>query len=107
MNGLCAEYDDPDLWFTQIDRGRRGEAENQAIADRVSTAISICNKCPIKKECYQEGLRPVNILYGIWGGVMAGDRLRHAGYKDEDFHIRTEAGIAMHFTRVIKPLLRG
>jgi hypothetical protein len=107
MKGLCADTDEPDLWFTQLDRGKPSDRKNQEIANEVSRAIAICNKCPIKKECYQEGLRPVNILYGIWGGVMAGDRLRHAGYSEKDFHPQTEPGLAFKLSNVIKPLLKG
>lgn len=47
----------------------------QALANEISRAISLCNSCPKQAECLEEGMRPENLAYGIWGGRLAGERL--------------------------------
>lgn len=75
--GLCMGHPDPDLWHytssTSTDERRLQEY-------RVAEAISICNDCPVKAQCLEEGLEPINMtsfhyIEGtIWGGKMLGER---------------------------------
>lgn len=50
-------------------------AKRKRIADDVMIALSICEDCPIKAECLAEGMKPENIEHGIWGGMLAGERI--------------------------------
>jgi hypothetical protein len=82
--GLCYTSDDPDLWFSEEIEviGRRGgptNDEKEYVIKRTLTALSICDKCPIKSDCLAEGMRLENLDYGVWGGTMAGERLLMAG----------------------------
>lgn len=82
--GLCHTSDDPDLWFSEEIEviGRRGgptNDEKEYMIKRTLTALSICDKCPIKSDCLTEGMRLENLNYGVWGGTMAGERLVMAG----------------------------
>lgn len=54
-------------------------ASRKKLADSVMFAINICQECPVKADCLAEGMKPENIEHGIWGGVLAGDRILMAG----------------------------
>jgi hypothetical protein len=43
-----------------------------------------------------------DMSYGIWGGVMAGDRLQNAGYVYEDFFPDSNEASEINFTRRIR-----
>lgn len=78
--GLCYTSDDPDLWFSEEIEvvGRRGgptNDEKEYMITRTLKALAICDKCPIKFDCLDEGMRPENLDNGVWGGMMAGERL--------------------------------
>ena len=76
--GLCSGHPDPDLWHysssKKLDERRLGEY-------RVAEAIAICNDCPVKDKCLEQGLEPENLIVfhqlegTIWGGKMLGERL--------------------------------
>ena len=76
---LCREHDDPDLWYSEgeVGAGRGGNMEIKVIKnmERSRQAIDICNACPSKSTCLAEGMRKENLDWGIWGGLMAGERL--------------------------------
>jgi hypothetical protein len=82
MQGLCTGHENPDLWFSEsidsdIDNyhvNERSAEYRQRIAN-VQTALSICNACPIKAECLEEGMKRENLDNGIWGGTLPGERL--------------------------------
>jgi hypothetical protein len=82
MQGLCTGHENPDLWFSEsID----SDAENNRVNERsaeyqqrianVRTALSICNACPAKAECFAEGMKKENLDNGIWGGSLPGERI--------------------------------
>ena len=77
--GTCASHPSPDLWFPEQPQGRPSNAKRKALANRVMLAIAICDGCPIKQACLDEGMKMENIEHGIWGGMMAGDRILKAG----------------------------
>ena len=79
MKGSCSTHPKPDLWFPTQYQGRPSMAKRKKIADDVMIALSICEDCPIKAECLAEGMKPENIEYGIWGGMLAGERILMAG----------------------------
>lgn len=70
---LCIQFD-PEMWFTVDD------AMNlTAIMEETTTALKLCNECPLREKCAVEGLQYDNIRYGIWGGLLAGERMDMAG----------------------------
>jgi Transcription factor WhiB len=75
--GLCSTNRDPDLWFPeeQVSQGRPSRANHERMVKRALTAISICQSCPTRPECLTEGMKEENIEHGIWGGMLAGDRI--------------------------------
>lgn len=79
MKGLCSTYPNPDLWFPEQVQGKPSRASQSKLASEVSLALSICNRCHAKAECLIEGMREENIEHGIWGGMLAGERILLAG----------------------------
>ena len=80
MIGLCSTHPNPDLWFPegQVNVGRPTRAAHQRMIENALTAIAICRECPIRTNCLDEGMRSENIEHGIWGGLMAGERIKLA-----------------------------
>ena len=79
MKGLCSTHPQPDMWFPEQPKGRPTMAKRKRLADSAMLAIGICQDCPIKAECLAEGMKPENIEHGIWGGMLAGERILMAG----------------------------
>lgn len=100
----------------------------RTLVPEIKRAISICNACPKQKECLEEGLKPINLAHGIWGGILAGDRIAmademgiesavpaynkgrphgKAGIYIDDDHLLTsdEREYAVNFATRIKPYL--
>jgi WhiB family redox-sensing transcriptional regulator len=76
--GLCKD-EDSEVFF--LDPNMRGDIKRL----RVDVAKSICNPCPVKKECLEHALAvPEN--YGVWGGLSEEERaniLHSRGFKPE------------------------
>ena len=83
--GLCHGSDNPDLWFSEaVEKDTRGGPTRAQMDEAMSNslqALEICSRCPIRKECADEGMRPENLDMGIWGGMMSGERMTLAGKK--------------------------
>lgn len=86
MQGLCTGHENPDLWFSESsdsdgDSSHTNEnsAEYKLRIANVKTALSICNACPSKVECFDEGMKRENLDNGIWGGTLPGERVILAG----------------------------
>lgn len=79
MRGSCSTHPNPDLWFPEQPQGRPSNAKRKSLARKVMLAISICEGCPVKQACLTEGMKLENIEHGIWGGMMAGERILLAG----------------------------
>jgi hypothetical protein len=81
--GLCSSKEfDPNLWWNDYPdtetSGRATKAEmNKSIKDS-RLALRICDRCPSKSACLDEGMRPENLEWGIWGGLTSGERLASA-----------------------------
>lgn len=63
---------DPEMWWIA------DEIHGQMNVDelrRVRMALTICNRCPMKLECLELGMKSEHIRWGIWGGLFAGERL--------------------------------
>lgn len=89
--GACSYHPNPDLWFPEYERGGKpSNAERRLLAKRSLMAISICNSCPIQDECLEEGMKDENLENGIWGGMLAGERILMAGV-DTNRSMRSDA----------------
>ena len=69
----------PDLWYPEMPRGKPTTESVMAVANNVRLALDICGTCPAKWKCEEEGMKPENLAFGIWGGTMAGERLVESG----------------------------
>lgn len=84
MIGNCTGHPDPDMWFPELPPHRPSTIATAVLAERVNEAISLCKSCPSMIECDSEGSKPENRAYGIWGGVLAGERLLELGIKRDE-----------------------
>ncbi len=72
-NASCSGHPDPELWWYAF---HKHSDENQLQVLRLAEAITICNGCPVKAECLQQGLEPENLEHkGVWGGMMMSERV--------------------------------
>jgi hypothetical protein len=53
----------------------------------IKYAINMCGRCPIQKDCLEEGMKPENLAYGIWGGLLAGQRIAIAIEEGLDYRV--------------------
>jgi hypothetical protein len=74
----------------------------QALSNNTKQAIQICDTCPIKTQCLEEGMKEENISYGVWGGLMAGERLMSTGKTKDDYTKTTEQWKALYFLERVK-----
>ncbi len=79
----CGE--DPDKWFRVMPPGFSSKKTMQKVACDVQEAIETCNSCPVQKECLELGMLPENEAHGVWGGLMAAERMLLNGRDEEDF----------------------
>jgi hypothetical protein len=78
MQGLCTGHNNPDLWFSDVLETEGGRAKLSYIKEMIENtqqAVAICNTCPVKQACFDEGMKPENIDHGIWGGSLSGERI--------------------------------
>ena len=68
-----------DFWFPDVSMGNK-----EVSVEDTKFAISICKRCPHKRECAEWGI--YNEQHGIWGGLADLDRRR----------IRRERGIRLN-----------
>lgn len=106
MQGLGPCKVNPDLWFPEMPQGRPSISIIAKVAENVSLAISLCEVCPARWQCAEEGMKEENLPYGIWGGTMAGERLVATGYKLQDFPKDSDEYKAIKFTVLMTPLVR-
>jgi len=71
-------HDNPDQWFRGMPLNASQEATKRVIAD-TKDAIRICETCPVSTQCRELGMQEDNLPYGIWGGLLAGERLLMSG----------------------------
>lgn len=76
--GLCSGHPDPDLWHY---KSTKTITERTLFEYRMAEAISICNACPVKAQCLEQGMEDENMTVfqqiegTIWGGKTLGERL--------------------------------
>jgi hypothetical protein len=101
--GLCTNHEDPDLWFSDTSssesgRGRTKLDEEKVMVERTIQALSICNQCPVKLDCLQEGMKPQHSEYGVWGGTLPGERMIDRGLS----HTSSEVKKRMRFAKIVR-----
>ena len=68
----CANHPDPELWWY---KSYKTQDERKLQVLRMIEAVSICNDCPVRTLCLQQGLEDENLHAGsIWGGLMNYER---------------------------------
>ena len=100
--GNCYGDDNPDAWFPDVPQGAFGAKKQAIIGAEMRRAIALCNSCPKKKACLQEGMKNENLGYGIWGGMLAGERVILSG---RTFTKLSDQGRALISYRVLKTLI--
>ena len=107
ITGNCTDSPNPDLWFPDRINGRPTPHKYHALAKEINLAISECISCPSRQKCLDDGMKPENINDGIWGGLMAGARLKLKGYKKDSFYIESNERNAIEFYEQMLPYLKG
>jgi len=72
----------PELWWLD---------NTEAITedkDGLKVALTICNRCPMRDKCAERGMNSDDLLWGIWGGLMPGERLIYLGKTKQFNHQR-------------------
>jgi hypothetical protein len=106
--GNCYGDDNPDAWFPELSKGAPSPAKMRALGLETSRAIILCNACPKKVECLEEGMKPKNLPYGIWGGRLAGERLLLADARGLDYMVKGRtSGDYVHTGDITKRVGKG
>jgi hypothetical protein len=111
-NGLCANHDDPDLWFAGEVEQAEGEVwrntkdqrrRYNAEVDKAISALAVCKNCPAKDNCLQLGLRGFpQVMFGIYGGTMPGERIAILGKVNKNAYNRMKVNFARRVRKTIK-----
>ena len=103
--GKCTNHDDPDLWQPEFPNGRPSMRALGTLVERINIAKRICDTCPSKQRCLEEGSSEKDLPFGIWGGKLAGERILALGHVRSDFAKQSDLGRAMDFHERVKPYL--
>lgn len=101
--GNCYGDSNPDAWFPEVPQGARSERSTRTLVAETRRAIALCDSCPKKAPCLAEGMEDENLGFGIWGGMLAGERVMLSG---KTFTKLSEQGRALISNRVLSPLVR-
>lgn len=86
----CRNDANPDAWFPESPQGNQSQTKMKALAQETLRAINLCNSCPSKASCLEDGMKPSNLPYGIWGGMLAGERLILADAEGLDYMVKPD-----------------
>lgn len=100
--GNCYGDDNPDAWFPDVPQGAFSVKKQAILGAETRRAIALCNSCPKKQACLKEGMKDENLGYGIWGGMLAGERVILSG---RTFTKLSDQGRALISYRVLRPLI--
>ena len=100
--GNCYGDENPDAWFPEIPQGFPSPKNQVTLKDETLRALALCNSCPKKQACLEEGMQDKNLAYGIWGGTLAGERVM---LSMKLFTKLSDEGRALISYRVLKPLI--
>lgn len=76
--GNCYGDEKADAWFPTTYNGGRPNVMFQKLLPDIQYALIKCGSCPIREKCLEEGMKPINLAQGIWGGKFAGERIMMA-----------------------------
>lgn len=100
--GNCYGDDNPDAWFPDVPQGAFSERKQAIVGAEMRRAIALCNSCPKQQACLNEGMQDENLAYGIWGGMLAGQRVM---LSMKTFTKLSDEGRALISYRALKPLI--
>jgi hypothetical protein len=103
VSGNCYGDSNPDAWFPDIPQGARSERNTAKLVAETRRALTLCESCPKKAECLQEGMEHENLGFGIWGGMLAGERVMLSG---KTYTKLSDQGRALISYRVLAPMVR-
>ena len=101
--GNCHGDSNPDAWFPDVPQGGRTERNTAKLVAETRRALTLCVSCPKKAECLEEGMKHENLGFGIWGGMLAGERVMLSG---RTFTKLSDQGRALISYRVLAPMVR-
>jgi hypothetical protein len=101
--GNCTGSPTPDDWYPELGSGAHSPKRVEQFKAKVMATIELCNTCPIKEQCLEQGMEKENLPFGIWGGKLAGQRLAMAGYTKDDFSLSvySQQGRAFRLTELL------
>ena len=109
MTGLCTTHENPDLWFEDsgdLFEKRLGSTNpNIKFEQRRANmliAMEICTKCPIRTNCLSEGMKEENLDYGIWGGLLPGERIALADTLKASTDRKARMSVAKNIRSLVK-----
>lgn len=100
IRGNCTGDANPDAWYPEVGRGQPGRNRMLPLVKEANRAIALCYSCPKQEECLDEGMKPENLAFGIWGGILAGERVIMTGKR---FNKLSDEGRALISYRALKP----
>jgi hypothetical protein len=100
IKGNCTGHSNPDAWYPEVPQGTPSPKRLGPIGIEIGKAIALCNSCPMQEECLDQGMQPENLAFGIWGGMLAGERVIMTGKR---FNKLSDEGRALISYRVLKP----
>ena len=100
--GNCHGDSNPDAWFPEVPQGNFSDTKKEKVGSEMRRALALCNSCNQKEACLNEGMKEQNLSYGVWGGMLAGERVMLTGY---DFPKLSDQGKALISYAVLKPLI--
>jgi len=111
-NGLCANHENPDLWFAGEVEKIEGELWTnskdqmrrlQLEVDKAVSALAICKSCPAKDNCLQLGLRGLpQITFGIYGGTLPAERMAMMNKLNKNNYVRMKVNFAKRVRKRMK-----
>lgn len=90
LRGNCTNDENPDAWFPTVPNGGRPDTILRRMVPEIKYAINMCRSCPIQEKCLEEGMKPENLAYGIWGGILAGQRIAMAKEQGIDYRVHPQ-----------------
>lgn len=103
ISGLCTKDSNPDSWFPDVPQGRPSRTKMIALGEEIGRVIKLCDSCPKQDDCLDEGMKPENLAFGIWGGMLAGERILASG---KHFTKLSDEGRALISYRAIRPWVK-
>ena len=87
LQGNCTNDENPDAWYPTVPNGGKPDTILRRMVPEIKYAINMCGRCPIQEKCLEEGMKPENLAYGIWGGLLAGQRIAIAKEQGLDYRV--------------------